>query len=191
MRTHRLGWELLNKQPIPSDRMGLHWCNNPPCGNGMHIYPGTKVDNARDALASGALFHRKRPTYPRGENASRAKLKDTDIPIIRSLFMEGNRLDQIAQRFSVTPSIIFNVIHGKSWTHVPSLLSESAIAAEIRDHQIHGETHHQAKLTENQVIEMRMLYRQGKRFCDIARQFGLTRSHARRIVLRKSWAHLP
>jgi hypothetical protein len=38
----------------------LHHCDNPPCFNPDHLYIGTRLDNARDAMARGQLANRRR-----------------------------------------------------------------------------------------------------------------------------------
>ena len=53
-----------------------------------------------------------------GESHCYAKLKFKDIPKIRSLAEQGWHFTPIAERFGVTNSTIWAVIHGKTWTHV-------------------------------------------------------------------------
>lgn len=54
-----------------------------------------------------------------------------------------------------------------------------------------GESHWNNRgLTAEKVREMRHLHREGARYCDLARRYGLTRPHVRDICLRKLWAHV-
>ena len=46
-RAHRVSWEEAIG-PIPPGRIMCHRCDNPPCINPMHLYPGTHADNAAD-----------------------------------------------------------------------------------------------------------------------------------------------
>jgi hypothetical protein len=53
-----------------------------------------------------------------------------------------------------------------------------------------GEQHHYAKLTAEQVREIRALYAQGIKSPTLARLFGVWPGHIRNIVQRKIWKHI-
>jgi hypothetical protein len=53
-----------------------------------------------------------------------------------------------------------------------------------------GEDHHQAKLTEEDVREMRRLWAEGMALCRIAEAKNVTRQVARRVCLRQAWKHV-
>ena len=50
---HRFSWEIANGRPVPSGRMVMHSCDNPPCVNPAHLSVGTCADNHRDKTAKG------------------------------------------------------------------------------------------------------------------------------------------
>jgi HNH endonuclease len=54
-----------------------------------------------------------------------------------------------------------------------------------------GEAHHQAKLTNNQVISIRQRCADGESFGRLAAEFNVGRTAIRRIAIRHSWRHLP
>lgn len=54
-----------------------------------------------------------------------------------------------------------------------------------------GESCSYAKLTEDQVKEIRTLSAQGVERTEIAKRFGINRSHVRDIANRKIWKHIP
>lgn len=55
-----------------------------------------------------------------------------------------------------------------------------------------GEANGFARLTENQIAEIRRRYAAGGvRQVDLAKEFGVGQSHVSRIVRAESWAHLP
>ncbi len=54
-----------------------------------------------------------------------------------------------------------------------------------------GEQCNLAKLTEEQVKEIRRLRASGRSMCSIAKQFKLVREAVRKIVNRETWAHVP
>lgn len=49
---HRVLWED-RFGPIPDGKLILHSCDNPPCGNPDHTFPGTHHDNTQDMVAKG------------------------------------------------------------------------------------------------------------------------------------------
>lgn len=51
-KVHRVAYELTIGK-IPDGMEGCHSCDNPPCFAPHHIFPGTRLDNARDAKFKG------------------------------------------------------------------------------------------------------------------------------------------
>lgn len=57
IKAHRFSWELVNGK-IPSGLHCLHHCDNPPCVRPDHLFLGTDLDNARDAINKGRPWGR-------------------------------------------------------------------------------------------------------------------------------------
>lgn len=55
----------------------------------------------------------------RGGQKPNAKLKETDIPIIRQRVSEGDSFAEVAHDYKVSSTTISRVWHGLSWKHVP------------------------------------------------------------------------
>lgn len=53
-----------------------------------------------------------------------------------------------------------------------------------------GESHHQAKLTTEQVKEIRKLKQGGCSYGQLSKQFGIAIGHAYRVVNGKAWSHV-
>ena len=62
-RAHQVAWEIDNGIGFPKGKYGCHACDNPPCVNPKHIWPGTHLENMRDAQAKRRLSKPPRNTY--------------------------------------------------------------------------------------------------------------------------------
>lgn len=68
----KVAWELFHKKPWPEGKLACHTCDNPPCVNPKHIWPGTMSENIQDASAKGRLvrnpnpWNRNKPECKRG-----------------------------------------------------------------------------------------------------------------------------
>lgn len=60
----QISWEIENGAPFPIERMACHSCDNPPCVNPKHLWPGTNKENMQDASKKGRLLFRTH--CPRG-----------------------------------------------------------------------------------------------------------------------------
>jgi len=72
----------------------------------------TRLDNMRHAFDLGLM------NTPKGEKHRSAKLKVSDIPIIRQRLSEGHFQTAIARDYGVTQGIISAIKLGKNWKHV-------------------------------------------------------------------------
>jgi hypothetical protein len=59
---HRESWARANGS-IPDSKWILHHCDNPPCVNPAHLYPGTVVENVRDMVTRGRAHTPPRKTH--------------------------------------------------------------------------------------------------------------------------------
>jgi hypothetical protein len=106
---HRLACELSGK-PIPENLRGLHHCDNPPCCNPDHIYPGTQFDNMRDRKVRGRDYDKH------GEGNPNAKLNYQKAQHIRELYASGLHTHlSLSKEFSVSANTINSVLTGKTW----------------------------------------------------------------------------
>jgi hypothetical protein len=106
---HRYAWELTYGK-IPNEMHVLHHCDNPPCVRPNHLFLGTQADNNRDKKQKGRLVF--------GSKRKLAKLKESDIPIIRELWKRGQSMQQIALVHGVHRNTIQQVLSSKTWKHV-------------------------------------------------------------------------
>lgn len=94
---------------------GLEACHNDgdPTNNRVsNLRWDTRESNIVDSINHGT-FRRAR-----GSRQGRAKLTESDIPMIRELHHQGMTLKDIASHFGVTHQNIRMIISGRTWTHV-------------------------------------------------------------------------
>jgi len=112
-KAHRVAYEL-HRGAIPEGLVVMHKCDVTVCVNPDHLALGTQLDNIRDRDRKG----RQVPNYPRGELNGQAKLKSSDVLIIRAMAGEGWKVGKIAQAFKVSHSMISAITAGKRWAHI-------------------------------------------------------------------------
>jgi hypothetical protein len=109
--SHRLSWELENKQPFPDNLESRHICNNRKCVNPAHINPGTTAQNAADSMKAGT-FSGFLIAHKLGERNVNAKLTRTQVnEILKSVFS----MRKIAIQYGVCSQTIYRIKHGLTW----------------------------------------------------------------------------
>jgi HNH endonuclease len=109
--THRIAWELWHQTPMPKELFAAHYCHNRGCNSPGHIHPATQQDNIADSVRDKRMSH--------GTHNHKSKLVEVNISEIFVLRQQGWLLREIAQRFSVTPTNIGDILHRQTWRHVP------------------------------------------------------------------------
>ena len=97
--THRLAYTL-HRGDIPADLEILHSCDNPSCIDPEHLNLGTHSENMKEKTERGG---------------SAQKLTIEDVMLIRQ---SKEALDDLASRFSVTPSTISKIRLRRTWRHI-------------------------------------------------------------------------
>ncbi len=111
MYAHRLSFEL-TYGPIPPNQCVLHRCDNTRCVNPRHLFLGTHQENVADMVAKGRSL--------RGIRQRDAKLSESEVLEIRSLFSTGRQTNQrqLARIYNVHPVTIHQIVHGRTWRHL-------------------------------------------------------------------------
>lgn len=109
VRAHRWGYEH-HVGPVPGGFELMHGCDVPSCQriHPGHVHVGTHQQNIDDKV----LRHRQ----ARGESSGTAKLTDSDVKAIRQSRRGPTALAKV---YGVNKSTIANVIHRRSWQHLP------------------------------------------------------------------------
>lgn len=101
---HRMSLEL-DGRPVPPRHHACHTCDNPPCVNPKHLYPGTPMDNVRDKQERGR--------QPKGDNHYATKLSDQDVINIRKAHANGAWQSDLASKYGVDPSHVSDIINNR------------------------------------------------------------------------------
>ena len=113
----------------------LHSCDNPPCCNPNHHHIGTALENNRERSIRGRSasgerhWTKNRPvicpdSHPfrqpkQGELNPRARLTSQDVLEIRRSFAAKDATSkQLAVRFCVSRSMIYQIVSRATWTHI-------------------------------------------------------------------------
>jgi len=111
---HRLAYILANGN-IDPDLNVLHSCDNPPCCNPAHLFPGTQTENNQDRQRKG----RSRGFVTlSGREVWNAKLTAEDVRAIRDRVAAGDVVAVIARDYHVWATTIWSIVKGETWKHV-------------------------------------------------------------------------
>lgn len=108
---HREAYRRTNG-PIPAGKHVLHSCDNPPCCNPAHLFLGTQADNNAD--------RNSKERQARGERVASGKLTADEVSEIRvRRLTRGETQPQLAAAFGVTHQSIADILHRRTWRHLP------------------------------------------------------------------------
>lgn len=181
---HRFSWALHYGLP-PSDMMVCHTCDNPSCVNPSHLFIGTAKDNAKDMIDKG------RKVIVKGDDVYNAKLTNQDVVEMRRVYSLGQKTAaEIAVDYGVTKEVARNAIKGITWKHVPGAVCDIPRKKGARRGVYIGEESYAAKLSTEQVLRIRCLYKAGFSQKQISEITGVSSKNIHLIVNNKTWKHL-
>lgn len=106
---YRASYQIHNGK-IPDGLCVLHRCDNGLCVNPNHLFLGTHKDNTQDMIEKG------RQNTARGiQRGKGAKLSEDAVRDIKSSSLNGN---QLAKKHGVHRRTIYDILDGKTWTHI-------------------------------------------------------------------------
>lgn len=133
MLAHRVSYSLFNSND-PLELLTCHTCDNPGCVNPDHLFLGTNQDNMIDMhkknrgnRPAGNRHYAKtsplRTTFGKnpliGEDAFGSKLKAEYVTEIRKLKKSGVSTREICNTYSIHRVTLYDLIHRRTWRHVP------------------------------------------------------------------------
>lgn len=110
-RAHRLVYEYYFGQ-IPLNMMVCHKCDNPSCCNPDHLFLGNHKINMADMKNKGRSA--------KGSKQGTSKFTEKDIAdiILDGYNYKYSSMSEIANKYSVSVTIISNILEGKFWSHI-------------------------------------------------------------------------
>lgn len=102
---------------------------------------------------------------------------EDDIHEIDKLCSEGVQGAEIAKSFNTDPSVISNVIHRKSWAHIPKRVQTTVVKP--------------TKLKEEDIPKIDQLLKAGHSQAVIAEIFSVSFQLISQVKHRKIWKHIP
>lgn len=116
MRVHRVTAALHLGFDLSCGLDVCHTCDNPLCFNPKHLFPGTRAENNKDKSNKGRS--------PYGTKSNRTDLTEDDIREIFRLRNEENMgVRAIARKYGKAHSAISNILQGKRWRYMWTMLS--------------------------------------------------------------------
>ncbi len=100
---HKAAW-IIFKGQVPEKMMVLHKCDNRQCCNPEHLYIGNNSDNMIDRSKRGYVHQRK--------------LDENKVREIRQLRQNGWSWGNLAKRYGVNKSAVFQAGMGLSWSFI-------------------------------------------------------------------------
>lgn len=107
LSAHRVAMEMATGEPLSSDVIVRHKCDNPRCVNPLHLTTGTHADNVRDRVI------RKRGAI--GEKAGRAKLTEAQA---QDILDSVDHPMKAARRHGVSVYTVESIRKRRGWRHL-------------------------------------------------------------------------
>lgn len=183
-RAHRASFAMTNNSD-PGDLVVRHSCHNPLCVNPSHLSAGTVEDNTADMVKAG-----------RGKSCM---FDANDVIDIRESYKKGESIHSIADRYSVREVNIDHLISGKTYWHVREGLDPS-IPKPVKKkngtnpkstngfhHRLSGQDQPNAKLSNDEIVDIRQMYRDGVSSSEICQLAGISHTSFSSIVRGKSY----
>jgi len=136
------------------------------------------------ASVGGPIVKRRSQEEMRGETHPSAKLTERDVVEIRERHCSGGPVSELASEFGVGQATIYDIVAGKTWTHIGG-----PIRTRSRE-EPRNEGGPNAKLTEDEVVQIRERHCSGEPISELASEFGVSQTAIRNIVKGRTWRHV-
>ncbi len=104
------------------DKFVLHSCDNPACCNPNHLRWGTQKENISDSIKRGRKTDPPRngslPPVFYGEDCPTSVMTEKKVKELRKLYSEGWSVYDLAKRFNISKSTVYQIKNFKTWKGV-------------------------------------------------------------------------
>lgn len=128
LRTSRIALEDRLGRALGVKMQACHFCDNPPCIRGDHLFEGTNQENQLDSVSKGRRPAPTAEAFLPGEKHNSAKLTEASVTEIRRRYADGGSgirgqrgavtMRQLANEYGLGIGPIHAVISGRTWRHV-------------------------------------------------------------------------
>lgn len=174
---HRFSYETYRGQ-IPKGLCVLHKCDVRHCVRPDHLFLGTHKDNGQDMALKGRSL--------RGVRNNNSKLTEATVLEIRKEFAAGKSLNQVSRERGLNLKSVQSLRRGLSWKHVGGPIFPEKMTPQM----FAGSKNGRAKLTEEQVLQIKAAYLSGETPTKLAKRFEISRRSVANIVSGRSWKHV-
>lgn len=163
---HRLSFEYYHGRKLSDAEHVLHYCDNPSCVNPYHLSAGTRSDNMRDAAN-------------KFRSGNQIVTDDMAREILRT-YIIGTPRREIAAMFGISPHTVSDYTRRKSkaWVDLGASRGQLEAAKQRKP---------SAKITREDVAEIRRLLSEGMTGREIARRKGIHFATVSDIKTGKTW----
>jgi hypothetical protein len=173
-QVHRLVLEAF-VGPCPAGMVCRHLDGNPANNRPENLCWGTVAENVADQFRHG--------TFIMGERHHNAKLTEQKARQVVEQAEAGKCLAEIAAPLGMSASAVCSVIHGQTWRQATG--KEPEYPGQSR-----GERHHWAKLTADDIRQIRAMLADGCSRRETATKFHISETHLSQIARRLTWSHI-
>lgn len=133
----------------------------------------------------------------RGSNHGKSKLDNTHVLKIIELYKYTNlSQNDLAKLFNVSVTPIYYILNGIKWKHINngnktiSLFKKRKLSNPNKNGKLQGETCHLSKLTDIDIIQIKILLDKNISCYKIAKEYCVSRSTIQSIKMGETWKHI-
>jgi hypothetical protein len=122
MGSHRLTYQVVNKQILPSDTHVLHKCDVRNCVNPDHLFSGSNHDNILDKIAKGRM-----PSMKGSKNPNSILTEQQVLHIYSNKYLprfKRKTIKYFQVLYNISKSTVVDILYNKSWKELTSFYSE-------------------------------------------------------------------